>query len=260
MLTTFPQRSEFEKTSRRLDDLGLPYEVISPEPAYSRVGVPALKVDAETRKAFAREAGDIVCSGWVDCLEPAIEVPDHKPPEFGEDVVGYARIMVLASCPADAEKIRLVAHISGDLTDVFPYMNAEMKAASYNHDGPTFSYMDEYRMISVYPRRISVAKADEIIDAWRVLEELRQFANGVWARRGGIEPSYEQRARPPALEIYKRLPGTNCRRCGELTCLAFAVKVHGGTLDVRDCKPVFEGEYGDMKEPLLEICEGLGVN
>jgi len=52
MLTTFPQHREFDKTRRRLDDLGLSYEVISPEPAYSKIGVPALKVEAETRMAF----------------------------------------------------------------------------------------------------------------------------------------------------------------------------------------------------------------
>ena len=31
--------------------------------------------------------------------------------------------------------------------------------------------------------------------------------------------------KPPALEILKRLPGTNCGRCGEMTCMAFALRV-----------------------------------
>jgi ArsR family metal-binding transcriptional regulator len=119
--------------------------------------------------------------------------------------------------------------------------------------------MDGYRMVSLYPRRITVAKADELVDAWRTLESIRRKANEVWVRRGEIEPSYELRERPPALEIFKRLPRTNCRACGEATCLAFAVKVWQGGALPKACAPVFAGEYGHLKDALLEICKGLGV-
>jgi ArsR family metal-binding transcriptional regulator len=115
-------------------------------------------------------------------------------------------------------------------------------------------------MVSVYPHRVAVAKADEIVDAWRVLEELRCRANEAWARRSEIEPSYERREKPPALEIYKRLPRTNCGACGERACLAFAVRVWAGQLSPRQCLPVFGGEHSDLGEALLEICRGLGVS
>lgn len=258
-LTTFAVRSEFEKASQTLDRLGLAHEVIDPEPGYGRVAEPALAMDAKARMAFAEEAGDIVCAGWVDYRPAQIEVPQVEPPEFEEDVFGRAAVMVLAPCVADETKIRIVAHISGDLTAVSPYLNAEMKQASYNVHGPTFTFMDGYRMVSAYPRRIAVAKADEVVDAWRVLEELRCRANETWARREQIEPSYERREKPPALEIYKRLPGTNCAECGERTCLAFAVKLHAGEARLSECRPVFEGDYQHMKEALEQIASGLGV-
>jgi ArsR family metal-binding transcriptional regulator len=260
VVTTFAQRGEFENARQALDRLGLPYEVISPDPGYALVGAPALAMDAQARLALAREAGDVVCAGWVDHRPARIRPPQQEPREFPEDVFGRAAVMVLASCVADQTKIRIIAHISGDLTEAFPYLNAEMKHACYNAHGPTFTFMDGYRMVSAYSRRIAVAKADEIVDAWRVLEEMRRRVNQVWARRREIEPSYERRQKPPALEMYKRLPGTNCGECGEATCLAFAVKVHGGTLDARRCRPVFDGEFAHMKDALLEICAGLGVS
>lgn len=259
-ITTFAQHGEFEKARRTLNQLGLAYEAISPDPGYALVGAPSLAVGPEARSALAASAGaDLLCSGWVDYRPAKIAVPAVLPPEFEGDVFGRAAVMVLASCVADETKIRIVAHISGDLTDVFPYLNAEMKQASYNVHGPTFTFMDGYRMISAYPRRIAVAKADEIIDAWRVLEELRRQVNQVWTRRHEIEPSYERRKKPPALEIYKRLPQTNCGACGELTCLAFAVKVHGGALPVSLCTPVFSGESAHLREALTEIARALGV-
>jgi len=167
--------------------------------------------------------------------------------------------VVLAPCVADLTKIRLIAHTSGNMAEAFPYMNAEMREASYNAKGPTFTFMDGYRMISMYPQRIAIAKADEIVDGWRTLEMIRCRVNDAWARRAQIEPCYEMREKPPALEIFKRLPKTNCRACGERTCLAFAVRVWMGELPASKCAPVFQGEFGHLKDALVEICMGLGA-
>jgi len=258
-VTTFARSSEFEKARHALDELDLNYKILSPEPGYARVGVASLAMDGDARIALARRDNEFVCSGWVEYRPAEIGVPDGPPPEYEEDLFGRAAIMVLAACVADPKKIRLIAHISGDLTGVFPYLNTEMHTASYNRNAPTFTFMNKYRMVSLYPRRITVAKADEIVDAWRTLEAIRRKVNEVWARRGEVEPSYEMRERPPALEIFKRLPRTNCRACGEETCLAFALQVWQGLRAPRECRPAFEGEYAHMKDALVEICAGLGV-
>ncbi len=260
LIGTFPQRSEFDKAQAGLDALGMRYEVISPDPGYARVGVPSLVLEEEVHKAlYARHPNAFTGSGWVEYRPADISVPGEAPNGYQDDVFGHAAVMVLAPCVADTTKIRLIAHLSGDLSEVFPYMNAVMREASFNKNGPTLTFMDGYRMVSVYPRRIAVAKADEIVDAWRTLEAVRRRANEVWQRRGEIEPSYEIREKPPALEIYKRLPRTNCKTCGEQTCLAFAIRVYMGELPVGRCKPVFAGESGHLKDALVEICAGLGV-
>jgi len=260
LVTTFPVLGEFEKAQRALDDLRLPYEILRPDPAYARIGAPAIVTDSEARTALASHHRDgFTCSGWVDFRPSAATVPQQAPPGFREDVFGEARLMVLAPCVADLTKIRLVAHLSGDLTEVFPYMNAVMREASYNRAGPTFTFMDAYRMISVYPRRITVAKADGIVDGWRTLEAIRRRANDVWQRRDEIDPSYEMREKPPAVEIFRRLPRTNCRACGEQTCLAFAIRVYMDEVPVGRCKPVFAGEFQRLKGALVEICAGLGA-
>jgi len=259
-ITTFPQPGEFERAKARLDKMRLPYEVVAAGPGYARVGTAGLVVSPETRAVLmAGGMGDFVCSGWVEYRPARIAVPAEEPPVFAEDVFGQAAIMVLAPCVADVTKIRLIAHISGDLTEVFPYLNTEMKQASYNRHGPTFTFMDGYRMVSLYPRRITVAKADELVDAWRTLEAIRRKVNEVWARRRQIVPSFEMRERPPALEILRRLPQSNCRACGESTCIAFALKVHAGEVPISACAPVFSGDFGHLREALVEICRGLGV-
>jgi hypothetical protein len=56
-----------------------------------------------------------------------------------------------------------------------------------------------------------------------------------------------------------RLPGTNCRACGEKTCMAFALGLWNGAVDPTLCAPVFSGEHGHLKGPLLQICSSLGL-
>jgi ArsR family metal-binding transcriptional regulator len=259
-VTTFPAPKEFGKAQKALDDLRLSYEVLRPEPAYLRVGVPGVVVESEARMVLAASRrDDFTCSGWVDFRPSSAKMPREAPPEFAEDVFGDARIMVLAPCVADLTKIRFIAHISGDLAGVMPYLNARMREASFNPSAPTLTYMEGYRFIVLYPRRIVAAKADDLVDAWRVLESIRRRANGTWALRAEIEPSYETREKPPALEIYRRLPRTNCGACGQKTCLALAVGVYMGHVPVTRCIPVFAGPFSHLKDALVEICAGLGT-
>jgi ArsR family metal-binding transcriptional regulator len=260
LVTTFARESDYRAAAARLDALGLPYRAICPSPAYALVGVPALVLEDEVRLELARRGGqDLNCAGWVTFCPEDAAVPEAPAPSFAEDIFGRAAIMVLPPCIADPRKIRLIAHVSGDISSAFPYLNAKSADGCYSPAVPGFSFMDGHRLVSLYARRITVAKANGIVDAWRTLEAVRQRVNGVWARRAQIEPSYEQRTRPPALEIFRRLPQTDCRLCGELTCLAFALMVHAGLARVSRCRPAFEGAAPERREALLEICRALGV-
>ena len=142
-------------------------------------------------------------------------MPQESPREGAEELLPRIAIVVLAPCVADPEKLRLIAHLEGDAGEALPFLNAELQKASYTAKLPVLTYMDGHRMVSLFRDRVAIAKADDIVDAWASLERLRCTVNDVWSRRDEIEPSFELRQRPPALEIYKRLPGTNCRECGE---------------------------------------------
>jgi ArsR family metal-binding transcriptional regulator len=261
VLTTFPNHTEFEKAKFYLEKLSLSYEILSPEIAYSKVGVPAIIVDQDVRsQLYANEKNStFICSGWVDYQSASFIISNDRPRLFQNDFMGACSIVVLAPCMADVKRIRLIAHLSGDLTEVFPYLTTEMPQGMYNRAVPVFTFMDGYRMVSLYSKRITIAKADEISDAWRLLEKIRCLVNDVWLKKDTIQPSYEMRRKPPALEIYKRLPGLSCKQCGEKTCMAFALRLWSGEVNPLLCQPIFEGAYGHLKEALLEICSSLGL-
>ncbi|RMG89722.1 MAG: hypothetical protein D6708_09515, partial [Candidatus Dadabacteria bacterium] len=82
--------------------------------------------------------------------------------------------------------------------------------------------------------------------------------NEVWERRDEITPSYDRGLQLTALQIYKGLPGANCRECGEPSCLAFAAKLLADEVSVLACRPLFTPAFRDRRVKLLELLEGAG--
>jgi hypothetical protein len=115
-ITTFPRMSEWEKAKAKLDAAKLAYRIINPYPGYSCVGVPAIVISEDTHKKLAAIASaSLTICGWVDYYPSCIETPNTPPPVFKNDIFDNVAVMVLAPCVADITKIRLIAHISGDM-------------------------------------------------------------------------------------------------------------------------------------------------
>ena len=258
LIAAFARRSEFEKARALLAGQRLPYEVLSPDPGWSLVGAPALVCDSQGLSAIHSDH-EIICAGWTEYRASTAEIPEQPPVRFEEDVFQEAVIMFFGKCMADETRVRLIAHLAGDLTAVLPYVNGTMPQACFNAGPCTLTFMDGQRMITLYSRRIAIGKADDLVDGWRTLERIRVLVNRTWAQRGTLVPSYVLRAKPSALEIYRRLPRTNCMACGEQTCMAFAVSLWQGRALPSQCRPVFREEHAELRAALLEICQGLGV-
>lgn len=66
------------------------------------------------------------------------------------------------------------------------------------------------------------------------------------------------------IQIYKLLPQTNCKECGEPTCLAFAMKLAAGKADISLCPYVSEDAKAKLSEatapPIREFSIGVGTN
>ncbi len=56
------------------------------------------------------------------------------------------------------------------------------------------------------------------------------------------------------IEIYKKLPGTNCGECGESTCMAFALKVQSAQCKISGC-PYVKNEDNEsfVQEPIATM-------
>lgn len=82
----------------------------------------------------------------------------------------------ISPCLADTAKIKLKAILSDDISEAMPYLNAVLKNATYNHHAPNLSLYKDFRLITLYPREMTMIKALNTTDAHQVIEWLRSLS------------------------------------------------------------------------------------
>jgi ArsR family metal-binding transcriptional regulator len=168
------------------------------------------------------------------------------------------KITRILPCLADPEKIRVIAEISDEIHEVFPYLNATLKGCIYNHPANTLTIKKDGKLFTLHFRHITLAKIEDEKEADEILEWLKDLINTTYEKRGQVEPNYSMAAELKALDIYRLLPGTNCKECGELACLAFAVKLVGRDIEIAKCEPLFSEKYQEKRNVLLDLLRAAG--
>jgi ArsR family metal-binding transcriptional regulator len=236
---------------------------------FKHISTLAVVVPEERRKEVCRFLSNknIIISGYYKFLYRDYEedffkrAQGYKPSPTTEEFLKSITLCYVAPCIADETKIRLIAYFSRDISEILPYFNATIKGASYNKNAPTLTYAKGRRMINLYNIKVAIAKADDIIDAWNVLNEIKEIINKTYQNRDKIKPNYEEKIKVTALQIYSWLPKTNCKACGEATCLAFAVKLLQGEQKLSKCVPLStESRFVENKKIMQEMAEALGVS
>lgn len=164
---------------------------------------------------------------------------------------GYTVTHIL-DCPADPNKVRVIAEAERPVGDIFPYLNAVLPNVSYSAGTNTLTLKREYRIITLYPHLAVMVKINGEDDALAVLTWLRDLINDAYSRRDKIIPCYEQRRMVGFLDVYRLLPATNCKACGEATCLAFAIGLLEGRHRLADC-PALDAAHRERLAGLLEV-------
>ena len=106
---------------------------------------------------------------------------------------------------------------------------------------------------------ITLTKIDDENEAEEILKWLQNLVNETYQNRDKIEPDYSLKKELKASDIVKLLPGTNCKKCGLLTCLAFAFKLVREQIETEKCTPFFSDELKEKRQVLLEILQNAGL-
>jgi len=169
------------------------------------------------------------------------------------------KIIEILPCLADAEKKRIIAMISEDVSEVLPYINAINKKAIYIKNANALTMTEDGKLVTIHPRKIAITKVRDEAEAKEILDKTIGLINKTFERKDEITPDFEKREKLNVLDLYKLLPKTNCRNCGELTCLAFAASVISESISIMRCANIFKAEYKNSREKILELLQNSGI-
>lgn len=148
---------------------------------------------------------------------------------------GYTKQIFRPECNTQFQSLHCIARLNEDVSDALPYLNAELGGAQYLNDPPEVMFHHNGRIIKVGATEIAINALKDENEADKVLAWLQEQINQVWARRDEITPCCEVAKRPQLIDILKLLPRTNCRKCGQPTCMVFAAQVVAGGRGAESC-------------------------
>ena len=147
----------------------------------------------------------------------------------------YDLELIEPPCVPGADRWSAKAHLQDDIAAVLPYLNAELSGANYDPESKVLIWEDAGRKHAFRPDEIAAAPVVDKEEGREVIDGLVSLVNGTWKRRNEIEPSFRRKELPSVMDIYKFLPRTNCRECGYVTCMRFAVGLRQGETELSQC-------------------------
>jgi ArsR family metal-binding transcriptional regulator len=162
-------------------------------------------------------------------------------------------------CDPGSERWSAFAELGADISSVLPYLNAKLQGARYDHGAGVLTWRTGGRAVSFRAGQVAVSNLEDRHEAEAVVRRMVDLVNRVWEERDQIQPSLARREPPKALEVYKLLPGGNCKTCGEPTCLTFALKLAAGQAHIESCRLLYGEEHHAKLELLLQMLEAAGV-
>jgi ArsR family metal-binding transcriptional regulator len=158
----------------------------------------------------------------------------------------YTLEIVNNHCMPGAMSVQCIARLHQDVSQALPYLNAELGGFEYIREPASVTFKIQGRLVAVHGDRIAVNALRDENEARKIVEWLKREINGAWAAREKIQPKFEGLPRPGIIDILKLLPKTNCRKCGEPTCMVFAVRLADGARAVEACPELTLKKAGEL--------------
>lgn len=156
-------------------------------------------------------------------------------------------------CEPGAERYSAVARLTVDISEVLPYLNATLRGGVYYKAANALTWKKGGHNIAFHAYEIATSNAEDREGAEKELKGLIDLVNRTWERRSEITPDYETHQRPTSMAVYKLLPQTNCKQCGEPTCYIFAIKLVASQKQIADCPTLLESQHAEKLIALQEI-------
>lgn len=151
-------------------------------------------------------------------------------------------------CLPGAGVLRLFMITNRSIKELLPYINAYVPKSRFlpkiNWIRFPFKGYPEKKgnwYVAIKDKEIIVAKFNSSEEAKEIAKEVIEFLNHIYEIKGNLSPCFDGWSPPKVMDILKYLPKTNCKKCGCLSCMAFATKLAEGEAELNQC-PALQNE------------------
>ena len=171
----------------------------------------------------------------------------------GKLIADYEIRLVEPGCVPGAGRWGAQVNLDNDISAVFPYLNAVLNNARYDHQNRVLIWGEQERKYAFRSCQILVARVQDQQHARQIVRDITDRVNDIWQERDNITPRFTERELPSVIDIFKLLPRSNCKQCGYLTCMAYAADLRQGAVDLEECPPLVQPEYAGNKEKISAL-------
>lgn len=154
-------------------------------------------------------------------------------------------------CLAEPGKVIVVGKPNRPIDEVIPYLATLPSVLAYNPQTLTLSFRRSPGMMTLYPEKVFIIQIKDADEGMQLFKTLVEAINAVWERRQELVQATAARRAPRWLDILTMLPQTNCKRCGEATCMAFAAGLLQQKRRLDECLPLAaDPAFGERRAAL----------
>lgn len=155
-------------------------------------------------------------------------------------------------CLAYPGRIIVIGKPSRSLDEVLPYLATLPGVIAYNPETLTLTFRRQPGFMTLYPDKVYITQIKDPVEGLELLKALVKAINATWESRADLVAMTAARRAPRPLDIWMLLPQTNCKQCGEETCLAFACNLLMNKRELIECRPLQEDQALSDRRATLE--------
>lgn len=141
-------------------------------------------------------------------------------------------------CLADPGRIVVAGRPARPLDEVLPYLAGLPNVVAYNPEAAILTLRRQPGLITLYADRVYITQVQDVAEGLELLAALTEAINATWEHRGQLAAVTASRRAPGLLDVWSLLPRSNCRQCGEQTCMAFAAALLQQRRTLAGCLPL----------------------
>ncbi len=161
---------------------------------------------------------------------------------------GYRYSLVNIECLPHSTHYNILMGLETSIETLLPYLAAILPGCTYVHGTGVVQLMDRGHIVAIYPDRLTITDVRDNDEAEALCAEYFTLIKRAEREGPRLTPVLHRQRSVSVLDIYRKLPQTNCGLCQLPTCFAFAAAVFRRESPIAACKPVEQSpsEFGAL--------------